>query len=435
MLKSILQTATFRQSSITFTGTLLNGFLGALFYIVVARILGPAQFGFLTVAIVTLTLIADIADIGTNTGLIRFVSFNLIHNKEKALRFLKLSLEIKIIVWALVFIFMMLAASLLATEVFRKAELVTPLRLVSLGVGSALLFSFATSGLQAFQKYFLWGVVNVITNSLRLIMVFVLGFYISLNVENSLSIYIILPFFGFFLTLFILPTRQIFLSKNEFSLSKELFSYNIPVAIFTFIAAISTRLDTFITASLLTAREVGIYGAANQLVQVVPQLISALGVVAAPKFSSFDNKEKMMEYFKKFQLFVTGIVLVGVLAVPVSAYLIPIIYGSDYLQSIGPFIILLLAMLVFLFSIPVHNSIIFYFSRPDIFIWVSLGHLLIMGGVGYFMILNYGVIGAAITVLAGTVFNFIAPLIWLIKKIKDRDGPFDSTSPSKKGGR
>lgn len=418
MFKSILKTATFRQSSITFAGTILNGLLGALFYIAVARILGPAQFGLLTVAIVTMSMIADIADIGTNTGLIRFVSFNLARDKEKALRFLKLSLEIKLTVWAIVFVLIQLIAPFLATQIFHKEDLITSLRLVSLGVGGALLFSFTTSALQAFQKYFLWSSVNVVTNLLRLIFIFILGFYIQLNAENSLLIYIILPFFGFFLTLFILPTRSIFLTKNEFSLSKELFSYNIPVAVFTFIAAISARLDTFLTASLLTAREVGIYGAANQLVQVVPQLISALGVVAAPKFASFDNKNKMMAYFKKFQLFVTGIVLIGILTIPVSIYLIPQILGHEYVQSIGPFIIILMAMLVFLFSIPVHNSIIFYFCKPDVFVWVSLGHLIIIGGLGYILIANFGVMGGAITVLIGTTFNFLAPLIWFLVRLR-----------------
>src|SRR3989344_4688058 len=103
MLKSILKTATFRQSSITFTGTVLNGFLGALFYIILARYLGPSDFGLITIALTTLVLIADIADIGTNTGLIRFVSSNLANDKNKAYRFLKLSLEIKLITWIISF--------------------------------------------------------------------------------------------------------------------------------------------------------------------------------------------------------------------------------------------------------------------------------------------------------------------------------------------
>lgn len=418
MLKAILRTATFRQSQITITGTLINGGLGALFYIVLARFLGPADFGLLIIALTTLILIADIADIGTNTGLIRFVSANLAGNKGKAYRFLKLSLKIKFLAWAISFWVVYLLAPFLAIDIFHKEALVLPLRLAGFGVGGALLFTFATSSLQAYQKYFLWSSVNILTNSLRFILILILGYYLMLNIESSLLVYMLLPFFGFFITLFILPTRQILQSKDEFSLSRELFKYNIPVALFTMIAAFSARLDTYLNAVLLSAREVGIYGAANQLVQIMPQLVSALGLVSAPKFASFTNKVQMLIYFKKFQFFVLGLMFLGILTIPIVVYLIPILFGPQYQDAVTPFIFLFLAMLIFLFSIPVHHSIIFYFGRPDIFIWVSLGHLLIIGGLGFLMISNYGVIGAAITVLIGTVFNFLAPLAWFLFNLR-----------------
>ncbi len=414
----MISTATFKQSSITIVGTMLNGFLGALFYILVARILGPVEFGLLTISIVTLTLISDIADIGTNTGLVRFVSANLVNNKDKAMRFLHLSLEIKLIVWLLTFLLVFTLSPFLATEIFHKKELTLALRLVSFGVGGALLFSFATSALQAFQKYFLWSGINIITNLLRLILIIFLGYSLKLNLENSLLIYIILPFFGFFISMLILPTRKIFSARKEFSLSKELFAYNIPVAIFSIIAAFSSRLDTYLSASLLSVREVGIYGAANQLAQVMPQLVSAIGLVAAPKFAGFQSREQMLTYFKKLQLLVTGICILGILSIPLAIYLIPIIYGSSYQEAVMPFIFIFLAMLVFLFSVPVHNAIIFYFGKPAVFIPVAIGHLLIIGILGYFLISNYGIIGASITVLIGTTFNFVYPLIWLLFKLK-----------------
>ena len=164
MLKSILKTVTFKQSLITITGTIINGILGVLFYVALERYLGPAGFGLLTVSITTLVLIADIADIGINTGLIRFVPANLIVDKQKAHQFLKLSLEIKLITWFLSFMIIFFLSPFLATEVFHKSELVLPLKLVAFGVGGALLFSFATSTLQAYQKYFFWSLVNIITN-------------------------------------------------------------------------------------------------------------------------------------------------------------------------------------------------------------------------------------------------------------------------------
>lgn len=418
MLKSILKTATFRQSQITITGTLINGALGALFYIVLARFLGPSDFGLLTISLTTLVLIADIADVGTNTGLIRFVSSHLNFEKEKAYRFLKLSLEIKLVAWAVAFAVVYLLAPFLATQVFQKEELILPLQLVSFGIGAALLFSFATSALQAFQKYFLWSTVNILTNALRLILILALSYFSLLNVGSSLLVYILLPFFGFFITLFILPTRNFLLSRKEFSLSGELFKYNIPVAIFTIIAAFSARLDTYLNAVLLSSREVGIYGAANQLVQIMPQLVSALGLVSSPKFASFQNISQMLTYFKKFQLFVLGLCILGLMVIPLAAYFLPLLFGSAYTEAVIPFVILFIGYLVFLFSIPVHHSIIFYFGRPDVFIWVALGHLLIIGGLGYAMISSFGIIGAAVTVLIGMVFNFLFPLGWLLNRLR-----------------
>lgn len=418
MLKSILKTATFRQSQITILGTILNGALGALFYILLARFLGPADFGLFIIAVTSMVLIADIADIGTNTGLVRFVSANLATEREKAYRFLKLSLEIKLLAWVVTFLLIFFLAPTLAIQVFHKAELILPLRLVAFGVGTALLFSFATSMLQAFQKYFLWSVVNILTNLLRLVLILVLGYFLALNVESSLFVYIILPLFGFFVTLLIIPARKIFESKDEFKFSKEFFKYNIPVAIFTIIAAISARLDIFLNAALLPVREVGIYGAASQLVQVVPQLVSALGIVAAPKFASFQNLNQMLTYFKKFQLLVSGLCLLGILSIPLLVYLIPVIYGQGYQEAVIPFIFLFIAMLVFLFSVPVHISVIYYFARPAVFIWVAIGHLIIIGGLGYIMISNFGILGASITVLIGTIFNFLYPLIWLLIKLR-----------------
>lgn len=418
MLKTILATATWKHSQITIVGTILNGILGAFFYILIARFLGPSSFGLLIVSITTLTLIADIADFGTNTGLIRFVSSHINSDKEKAYRFLKLGLEIKLLIWLVVLLLGFILSPFIASFIFKKDELLVPLRLVMVGVGGALLFTYATSSLQSLQKYFSWSFVNILTNFLRLFSLGLLIFFQQLNLQSGLVVYLSLPFFGFFLTLLILPTRQILSSKKELSVARQFFGYNMQVATFTFIAAISSRLDIFLNVRLLSSYEVGIYGAANQLNQILPQLVGALGIVAAPKFSSFQNKDQMLSFFKKFQLMVLGLAVFIGLAIPASFYFIPMLFGSEYQLSIYPFIILLLAMIIFLISVPLHSSIIYYFASPNIFIWVALGHLFIISVLGYFLISNYGVIGSAITVILGMLFNFIAPLIWFLIKLR-----------------
>ncbi|OGE19731.1 hypothetical protein A3J19_05425 [Candidatus Daviesbacteria bacterium RIFCSPLOWO2_02_FULL_41_8] len=417
MFKSVLSTATFKQSQITILGTIINGILGGAFYILMARYLGPSDFGLLIVSITTLTLIADIVDFGTNTGLVRHVSSSLKLDKEKSFKFLKLAIEFKLAVWILVLLIGFFLTPLIAKNIFNKEALITPLRLVMVGVGGALFFSFASSALQALQRYFIWSVVNIAVNLLRLFFIFILFASGGMNLFSGLALYIVMPFLGFSTALLFLPVKRILFIKNELSVAKQFFHYNFWVAVFTIIAAISARLDTFLSARLLTGFELGLYGAATQLVAVIPQLNSALGVVVAPKFASFQNDNQMITYLKKIQLLVSGFVCSGLLLIPLAVYLIPIIFGQQYTQAIIPFIILFIAMLIFLFSLPIHASIIYYFAKPKVFVWVSIGHLLIIGSLGYFLIANYGITGAAVSVLIGMVFNFLLPLTWLLLKI------------------
>lgn len=416
-LKSITGTATFKQSQITIIGTVVNGVLGAVFYILLARFLGPADFGLIIISITTLTLIADIVDFGTNTGIVRHVSASLSYDREKSYKFLKLAMEFKLAIWIAVLSLGYFLSPFIAKIIFNKEVLTTPLRLVMVGVGGAALFSFGSSALQAFQKYFIWSVVNVATNFFRLIFILLLFFYGSLSLSSSLITYIGMPFLGFSTALLFLPISKIFIIKNESSVAKQFFHYNFWVAIFTIIAAVSARLDTFLSARLLTSFEVGLYGAVTQLVSVIPQLNSALGIVVAPKFASFNDNKQMITYFKKIQLLVLGIAVLGILIIPLAVYTVPAIFGQQYTQAITPFIILFLAMLVFLISLPTHTSIIYYFAKPQVFVWVSVGHLLVIGFLGYFLISTYGVTGAAITVLIGMIFNLLVPLSWFLYKL------------------
>jgi O-antigen/teichoic acid export membrane protein len=244
---NIVSTSTFRQSGITFFGTFINGILGAGFYIVSARILGPSLFGVLSIAIVTLALVADIGDLGTNTGLTRFVSKYAQDDPEKANRFLRLGLFIKLSVAIFVITIGILLAPFIANKLLTKPELVIPLRISFIGVGTTWLFSFITVALQSFQKFWKWSVIQIFTNFLRLSLVIIFFLVAKVDVNNTLLIYILMPLIGFIVGLTMIP-RGFVKAKNEFLLVKEFFQYNKWVAVFIVIAAVGARLDTFISA-------------------------------------------------------------------------------------------------------------------------------------------------------------------------------------------
>jgi len=297
--------------------------------------------------------------------------------------------------------------------------LVNALRIAFIGVGSTLLFSFVTSALQATQKFWKWSLIQIFTNFLRLAIVITLFYLSKLNLSSTMISYVAMPFIGFVVGIFLMPSGY-FSVREEGYVAKEFFSYNKWIAGFTVFASISSRLDTFISARLVSSYSLGIYSVANQLVQVIPQIIGALGSVFAPKMASFSNAKELVVYLKKAQLFVTGFVVLGLLSIPFIYILIPVLYGAEYGKAFPLFIILLLSMLVFLFSAPIHNAVFYYFSYPKLFFWLSIVNILIVAGMGWYMISNFGTTGAALTVLVSQIINFLVPLYWVLIQIKKR---------------
>ena len=417
LIRGIFETATFRQTLITTFGTIVNGALGAIFYIFSARYLGPAGFGLMIVAITVLTLVSDISDLGTDTGLVRFVGKYISVDLDKARRFLKLGLEIKLVVWVTVLIIGWLLSPLIADGIFVKHSLVTPIRLAFVGVGSSLLFSFLVRTLQGLQKFWLWSLFQIATNALRLILVgglLILGVF---RVEGVLAVYITTPILGFIVGLAYLP-KNFLKVDNEKAVFKEFFHFNKWVALFTFVAAISSRLDTFISARLISATELGFYAAASQLAAIIPQIVGALGTVISPKMASMGSIIELKSYLKKTFSLVIVLAVLAIISIPISVFLIPVLYGKAYSAAIPMFIVLFLGLLFFLVSVPIHSAIFYYFSYPKLFFWLSLANILIVAVVGYYMISLFGAVGAAMSVFISNAFNFIVPTLWLARRLK-----------------
>jgi O-antigen/teichoic acid export membrane protein len=416
----LIQTKTFRQSLLTVSTVGINGILGAIFFICIARMLGPSEYGVFALAIASLTLIADIADFGTNTGIVRFVPGLIKHQPADAYRMLKLSLEIKAVVWCLVLLVGFFLIPFIVSTIFGKVELIFPLQLSLIGVGGAMFYTYTQSVLQAFEKYRLWSFLNLFTNGLRLFITLVLSVLVGLNVFSGLLLYISIPFIGFLIGCSLLPIRQIVSAQKETNLFKDFRSYNSYIAIFTLIAAFSSRIDMYLAAKLLNPDEVGIYGAAVQLNSFIPQIMGGLGVVVAPKFASFTTQHQMIGYLKKLQLLVLGCAAVFVLFSPLASVAIPWFYGTAYASLPTIFYLYFSAMLIYLISVPVHTAIFYYFSKPQVFIYVAIGQLTMIAFLGTYLTNRFGLVGLALAVVTGMVFNLVVPLFYVLMKLKGR---------------
>lgn len=414
-LRQISKTKTLRQSSVTLFGTALNGIIGVVFYILVARMLGPREYGIFSFVTVTVALLASIANVGTDTGVTKFVAENWESNKPRALRFLKAGLLLKIAGFSIVIVGGFLLTDFVAQFVLQKGELSDPFRWALIGVAGSMLFSFGCAALQSLQKFWAWSIVNVFGNSFRLIVFFLLVLGGFSPVTAAISLFVFSPFLALLLSFIYLPKfLNVSVKRSELV---ELFHFNKWVAATTIIVAISTRLDSLYSTRFLPFEQVGYYSVAISLVGFISQIVLALGTVAAPKFATFKNREDAWRYFRKFELFVLGLSLIGIpTGVLISRFIVPLVYGAQYLSSIAPLNVLIVSYSVFLLSMPIHTMILYFYGNSRFFFWLSLFHIACTAPLAWYLISQFGIMGAAYSVMIGMIIDFVVPLIYVVRK-------------------
>jgi O-antigen/teichoic acid export membrane protein len=409
-IRYALTTATLRQSTITVISTILNGGLAAIFYLLVARVLGPTDYGLFALIIATAAIMTVVFDFGFDRGMVKFISSYQSH-PQKMQQVLKTSLLTKLASSVVIIIICTFFSQPIAKLVFNQPLMAKFLPLTAIAFSSQLLFYFVTYYFQAREQFVWWGLAFVYANFTRLILaVFVIALG-RLDTTTAALLFIATPLFSF-----IIGMKKIGLNFLNVKIDKqvfwEMFSFNKWVIGFSTVSTISSRLDTYLTSYLLRLSDVGVYGLANQAVIIMPNLVSALGAVTSPKFSRFAKPEHNRNYLRKSILFfslISFVTLVFLIPVGISFMLIS---GKEYLSGLLPFLVILLSQGLFMAVTPIRDSILYFFTKPKFFFWAGLIHGSITLLSGIFLIPRLGLLGAGLSNLFGQIFLSLASVIY-----------------------
>ncbi|OGM26056.1 hypothetical protein A2692_00140 [Candidatus Woesebacteria bacterium RIFCSPHIGHO2_01_FULL_39_95] len=405
-------TATLRQSTLTSFSTIINAGLGALFYFFLAYSLGSHDYGIFTLLTTLIAMLASIADLGTDQGLVRYLpKYKNDFDAQKAI--MKLSLKIKLLSGLVTFFALTIFARSISSSVFNRPDFTTFVPFVGLGVIAQLLFSYSTSLSQAMERFFLWSGLFIGTNSMRLFIAaafFQLGF---LNSTSASLVYIILPFLGFVTSLTFFD-KKFMKVRGENRFLKELFGFNKWIFAFLVVSTVGSKLEIFFTTRFLGFSLLGIYGLIQQLSSILPQLTSAIGAVTSPKFASFDKNFKNKKYTLKVLLLTGTLGLISLLVMIPLGYLVLNTIGNDYITGFLPFIVLLIAMAIFLVTSPMRDSIIYYFEKPSFFFWLGIVHALAVTLLSISLIPRFDLMGTSYVVLSGQILIAISSVSYFV---------------------
>jgi len=386
-MKKILGTQTVKDSFVVTLGMGISTVLSALSIFCIARILGPMPFGLYVSSLAIAVIVTDSLELAISNSLVKFAAAN-----GKALSFIKYGFYLKLFLGLGLGSLMALGSQLLADLI--NPALSRPLLIVSSFIPVLFLYRFPRSLLQAKKRFVADSLIEVTTSFLRLVFILLFYFWLGLTVELALLAYVL----GAFLT-FIIGAKIIswkFLNQPiTNSVKTSFFNFQKWLTLGFIIASIHGRIDTILLVRLSGPEAAGIYQAAFRFFMPVIQLSSALSLVFAPRFASFNSAEKDRRYLIKAAGLSLGLAILSLLLIPLSPWLVRLIFGFKYEASISIVQILALGFAAFLAGTPFSSHLIYSSQKIKVFFWLNLFQLIILTSLDFILMPRFGSLGAA----------------------------------------
>ena len=407
IVANLLYTETGRDTVVVFLATGINIFIAGLFFVIAPRILGPSDFGIFATVVATGILATNIANFGIDTGILRFASNGIKNNPYLSLAF-KSYLILGILTAVVGFLISPVLANMLG-----HYQLMPLLRIAFFSVGFILLTNFYVAALQAKKEFIKASLVNISSNLTKVVILAIAALFFSVGLYLITII--------FFLTTIISVIAGKILSPFELNTKSEgkpfvFFNYNLWVALSLIIASIP--LDNYFLLKLSGPVQTGLYAAPFKILTFVYQFAGNFTRVLAPRFSSFDTKEKAKTFaFKSF-----GIVILMTFALIMLAFfgttLIRLVFGGDYFSSGQIFKVLSIGFIFFFASAVPSAIILYYFGKSQVTFVVTAIRLVVFAALLYFLVPKMQAVGAAVSYSVAEGVGFLLLTIYSLAKLK-----------------
>ncbi len=381
-----------KNTTIFFVSQLISYLLSLIYYIYMARYLGPDNFGILSFGFSLIGVFGIFTDLGLNSLMTREIA----RDKSKNLKYFNNFITIKIVLVLIVFI-----ASLILSLISYSLETFYVIILLVLSLVFTTFSSAFYSLFQSYEKLEYQSSMVFLSSFFTLIGVLVAIHY-ELNVVAFAFIYLIVGVFSLIYCL-VIAYKNFILPK--ISVDLDFWKKNIQIALGFGLISVFATIYIWIDSSMLFffkgSVATGFYGAAYRLVLALLFIPTAVNAAVFPVMSRFhvsskDSIKKITERYFKYMMII-GIPM-GVGLTILAPEIIIFLYGKSYVNSILSFQILIGAT-VFTFANTAFAE--FFQSTNKQLVVTKITGLWMIGNILLNLILipKYSYIGASISTL------------------------------------
>lgn len=323
--------------------------LAFFYFIILARGIGVENTGRFTLALSFSTIFSMVLDFGLTQVLIRETA----KNKEHGDKYLGNILGIKIVASFVIYLAIVVLANLMNyPEVTKNLIYVTGLVMI---FDSYALSVYGT--IRGRQNLFYESIGTIINQTIVLIIgsIFI---FLKTDLNLIMSAYLWASLANFAWSVYKLKKRyQVSINlRLDFKVIKYLLILSLPFALAGIFTRIFSSADIILLSKLKTDYDVGVYSVAFRVAFALQFVALAFSATIYPAFSYYfvHQKDKLADVFTKSIYWLAFLALpltFGVIAVSDQA--IFMVFGEEYLLSVGPLNILMLSLFFVFLSFPV----------------------------------------------------------------------------------
>ena len=390
-----------------FIGQIFSRLIKLVIIVYAARVMGVSEWGTFSYVTSLAALFTVFMDFGINAVITRESSRDL-SVQEK---YFATALVIKVLMYAAIVAFVFGVAPLF----IKQAEVLALIPLVVIMLGIDGLRDFGATLSRAWERMQVESMVQMVTN----VSIVIFGFIALSFSKTAVALiwgYVAGTFIGFLAAFY--PFRAYVRNAHKSfdkTLVKKIFMASWPFGMLAVMGIIMLNTDTVMVGWFGTIQDVGYYGAAQRVIQMVYLIPGLISIAFFPSMARLGSDGNRMRVILE-----KGLSLLTMLAVPLTVggvvlawEAVNILYGAQYLYGVVAFRILSLTFLPVFLSAMFGNAVFALNKEKKLFTYVLLG----VGGNFAFNLLLIpllGIDGAALS----TVINQIIITVYLMRVMR-----------------
>ena len=407
-----------RGAGVIFSGHLVGRALSFLYHLLLARFLGPIEYGVFLLGLAVFSFASLMADLGLRWGVLRQTAEAEGRGELALVKGTILGGALLALGGSLVGVAGLLLVRGWAASSFKASDLSWLLPVFALALPFATLGTISMSSLQALKRMGALSTIQYLLDPVLRILTFtglvLLGGRLFAAAASHLLTSVAVAVVGFvwLSASFPLLSRAL---RPRFSPS-PLLAFSLPLLVSNVVGFVLQWADTLFLGYYLTAGEVGLYGAAGRLAGLGAIFLTAVGTIFAPKIYALYGQGELAEVGRLYQRSTRWILMLAVplfLYTALNAEFLLTLFGAEFVKGAPALLTLAAATLVMTGTGPA-GDVILMTGRSRVVLYASAASGALGLGLNAYLIPRLGLLGAALatglTLASGNLGNVL--LAW-----------------------